>query len=255
MFQLEGVSIVKGEKTILDIAALEIPTDKFTVILGHNGSGKSTLVDLLAGQLQPDRGMVKLESTCITSLGAKHLAQKIAYLPQYLPQASGLTVRELVKLGRYPWRGVFGRFNQEDDNIVDEAMRSTGVSQYEQDSAENLSGGERQRAWIAMLIAQHSPILILDEPTSALDIQHQYQILDLLTQLNQEQNRGVIVILHDLNLILRYAEHVIALKSGQVSIEGCTEEVLTEDTLSDLYQKPIKLVDHPIHKHKVAVVC
>ncbi|WP_413282700.1 ABC transporter ATP-binding protein [Vibrio sp. MA40-2] len=255
MFQLEGISIIKGGKTVLDIAELNIPSDKFTVILGHNGSGKSTLVDVLAGQQKPDSGVIKLNHSCMTNLTTKRLAQQIAYLPQHLPQASGLSVRELVKLGRYPWRGVFGRFGQEDEQIVDDAMQSTGVSHYQNHSAENLSGGERQRAWISMLIAQCSPILILDEPTSALDIHHQYQVLDLLRQLNREQGKGVIVILHDLNLTLRYADHVIALKNGRVSVEGSVEGVLNEATLSDLYQKPIKLIDHPTQNNKVAVVC
>jgi iron complex transport system ATP-binding protein len=255
MFQLDNVRVSKGGKTVLDIAALTIPSDKFTVILGHNGSGKSTLVDVLAGQLTPNHGHVKFGDTSVTEFGNKQYAKKVAYLPQHLPQASGLSVRELVKLGRYPWRGVFGRFTLQDDEIVDNAMQKTGITQYQHQSAEHLSGGEKQRAWISMLIAQDSPILILDEPTSALDIQHQYQILDLLTTLNKQQGRGVIVILHDLNLSLRYADHVIALHNGEVSAHGSKAEVMSEETLSSLYHKPIKLVDHPTQNHKVAVVC
>ncbi|MDN2483490.1 ABC transporter ATP-binding protein [Vibrio agarivorans] len=255
MYRLSDITVIKESRTILNVPSLDIPSDKLTVILGHNGSGKSTLVNLLAGQAKPDQGSVKLNGSALSTLSAKKLAQEIAYLPQHLPQASGLTVKELVKLGRYPWRGVFGRFNSNDDEIISQAMCATQVESYSNHSAEKLSGGERQRAWISMLIAQQSPVLILDEPTSALDIHHQYQVLELLKTLNTQQGKGVLVILHDLNLTLRFADHVIALKQGEVVFSGSTNEIADEATLSELYHTPIKLMGHPTQQHKVAVVC
>lgn len=260
MYSLSGIEVVRDNRTILNINKLEIPTDKLTVVLGHNGSGKSTLVNILAGMLTPDKGEVALNQLNITSLSAKNLARLVAYLPQKLPASAGLTVRELVRLGRFPWRGVLGRWQKEDRAVIDDAMLQTGVFPFADSLADMLSGGEWQRAWVAMLLAQQTPVLILDEPTSALDIHHQYQLMNLLETLNREHQRGVIVILHDLNLTLRYATHVVALSQGQVVFNGETQQLAQESRLTELYQTPIKLIDHPMpnaqgKSNKVAVVC
>jgi len=260
MFELRNIKVVRDEKNILAIDSLNIPTDGFTVILGHNGSGKSTLVNLLSGQEKPDNGSVALNGTSLSGYKPKQLAKRLAYLPQKLPVSAGLTVRELVRLGRFPWRGALGRWNREDNSIIDDAMTKTQVAPFADKLADQLSGGERQRAWISMLLAQQSPILILDEPTSALDVHHQLQIMQLLSQLNREEGVGIVVILHDLNLTLRYASHVIALKQGNIAFEGSADLLLDESRLSSLYQSPIKLIDHPnpgdsLCSQKVAVVC
>lgn len=220
MFQLSNIEIVRGGRQILGIDQLNIPTNELTVVLGHNGSGKSTLVNLLSGQMSPDKGTVALNDTSLSSLKTKELAKQIAYLPQKLPSSAGLTVEELVRLGRFPWRGALGRWKPEDKQIIAEAMARTGVAPFAQALADDLSGGERQRAWVSMLLAQQSPILILDEPTSALDVHHQFQLMALLAELNRTENVGIIVILHDLNLALRYATHIVALKKGQIAFEA-----------------------------------
>ncbi len=260
MYSLSGVKVIRDKRTILDINQLEIPTNELTVVLGHNGSGKSTLVNLLSGQVKPDEGQVALNQQPLSGLSAKTLAKQVAYLPQKLPASAGLTVRELVRLGRFPWRGVLGRWQTRDQEIIHEAMQKTGVLPFADSLADMLSGGERQRAWVAMLLAQQTPVLILDEPTSALDIHHQYQLMGLLEQLNQEHGCGVIVILHDLNLTLRYATHVVALSQGKVVFNGETENLAQENRLTDLYKTPIKLISHPDQDlqnktNKVAVVC
>lgn len=144
---------------------------------------------------------------------------------------------------------------QADHQAIDLAMAATQVEQYAGHSAEKLSGGERQRAWVAMLLAQQSPLLILDEPTSALDVHHQYHLMELLSQLNREQGKGVIVILHDINLTLRYAEHILALKHGQVVFSGNSSELMDSSKLSELYNTEIQLLDHPTQNNKVAVIC
>ncbi|OCH46705.1 ABC transporter, partial [Vibrio cyclitrophicus] len=228
MFQLSNINIVRDNRTILSVEDLIIPTDELTVVLGHNGSGKSTLVNLLSGQMAPDYGTVQLEGASLSSLKSKDLAKKIAYLPQKLPASAGLTVEELVRLGRFPWRGALGRWNSEDKSIIQRAMERTGVAEFSQSLADDLSGGERQRAWVSMLLAQQSPVLILDEPTSALDVHHQFQLMGLLSELNKKENVGVIVILHDLNLALRYATHIVALKKGQIAFEGSADKLLDE---------------------------
>ncbi|WP_139685532.1 ABC transporter ATP-binding protein [Vibrio tasmaniensis] len=260
MFQLSNIKIVRDNRTILSIEDLAIPTNELTVILGHNGSGKSTLVNLLSGQMSPDHGSVELDGASLSSFKSKELAKKIAYLPQKLPASAGLTVEELVRLGRFPWRGALGRWNSEDKSIIQQAMERTGVTEFSQALADDLSGGERQRAWVSMLLAQQSPVLILDEPTSALDVHHQFQLMGLLSELNKTENVGVIVILHDLNLALRYATHIVALKKGQIAFEGSADKLLDEQALSTLYESAIRLIDHPAPANtaaseKVAVVC
>ncbi|KYN87847.1 ABC transporter [Vibrio cidicii] len=260
MYALSDISMVRGGRIILALDSLNIPSQALTVVLGHNGSGKSTLVSLLAGQQKPDTGSVQLHQQEVSRFSAKDFAKQVAFLPQKLPVSAGLTVKELVKLGRFPWRGVLGRWQAQDEMVVNQAMEKTGVMPFADTLADALSGGERQRAWVAMLLAQQSPLLILDEPTSALDIHHQYQLMSLLAELNHTQGVGVIVILHDLNLALRYATHIVALKKGQIAFEGPANLLLDEQRLSDLYQTRIRLIDHPDETQtgsarKVAVVC
>ncbi|MGL6260000.1 ABC transporter ATP-binding protein [Vibrio sp. WXL210] len=258
MYQLSNVKMIRGGRTILSIDDLTIPTNELTVVLGHNGSGKSTLVSLLSGQQGPDSGHVSLFDKAVTQYDTKSLAKQVAFLPQKLPTSAGLTVRELVKLGRFPWRGAFGRWKKQDSEIIEAAMARTGVDGFAHALADDLSGGERQRAWVSMLLAQQSPILILDEPTSALDVHHQFQLLALLSELNKSENVGIIVILHDLNLALRYATHIVALKQGEIAFSGHVDVLHDEVQLSKLYHTPIKLIPHPephLSQHKVAVVC
>ncbi|GLT16193.1 ABC transporter ATP-binding protein [Vibrio algivorus] len=255
MFKLNQVRVHRDNRDILSIDELSIPSDGLTVVLGHNGSGKSTLVNLLSGQAEADSGQVTLNETEISEFSQKQLAKEIAFLPQKLPDVAGLTVQELVRLGRFPWRGVFGRWQNDDEKIIIEAMQKTGVKQYANNLADKLSGGERQRAWVAMLLAQQSPVLILDEPTSALDIHHQYHLMDLLQELNQQSGCGILVILHDLNLALRYATHIVALKQGKIAFSGAKELLLDDQRLTDLYETDIQLLDHPQQDdQKIAVV-
>ncbi|MBQ0365506.1 ABC transporter ATP-binding protein [Providencia rettgeri] len=259
MFRLANINIVRDHRSILSIDSLNIPTTELTVVLGHNGSGKSTLVNLLSGQMAPDSGQIDLNGTSLSRYKTKELAQKIAYLPQKLPASAGLSVKELVRLGRFPWRGALGRWQADDEIIIQQAMEKAGVEGFSSSLADNLSGGERQRAWVAMLLAQQSPVLILDEPTSALDIHHQYQLMNLLSELNKVHGIGVIVILHDLNLSLRYATHIVALKKGKIEFEGKSILLHDEARLSSLYDTPIKLIPHPnfpeSEHHRVAIVC
>ncbi|MDR8526109.1 ABC transporter ATP-binding protein [Shewanella fidelis] len=255
MYQLTQVKVIREQREILSIDSLTIDPHALTVVLGHNGSGKSTLVNLLANQFEPEKGGVTLAEKPLTQYSAKELARTVAYLPQKLPEVAGLTVKELVRLGRFPWRGTLGRWRTEDEQIIAQAMQATGVTAFKDTLADQLSGGERQRTWVAMLLAQQADLLILDEPTSALDIQHQYQLMQLLSDLNKTTGKGVIVILHDLNLALRFATQIVALKAGRIDFSGGAELLLDEQRLSDLYTTPVSLIDHPSQPHKVAVIC
>ena len=148
MFDLTDIVVRREARTILEIDHLKIPTNKMTVILGHNGSGKSTLVNLLAGLSQPDQGSVKLNSENLFELSEKECARRVAFLPQKLPSSSGLLCRELVRLGRFPWRGLFSRWNAEDEKAVRRAMQATQTERFADSYVDELSGGERQRVWI-----------------------------------------------------------------------------------------------------------
>lgn len=254
MLELDNIRVHRDGRDILKIERLAISIHQLTVILGHNGSGKSTLMNLLARQMRPDGGDIRLNGQLINGFSQKRLAQEIAFLPQRLPEVAGLNVRELVRLGRFPWRGTLGRWQAEDTAIIQAAMEQTDVLDYADQLTDQLSGGERQRAWVAMLLAQQSPLLLLDEPTSALDLSHQYELMALLRTLNQQTHRGVVVILHDVNLAARFSDRVIALKQGRLVFDGDPVSLLSAPLLTELYGINIQLIKHPTLATKVAVV-
>lgn len=246
-FKLENVGVTIQQREILSLGSLALSTSDFTVILGHNGSGKSTLVKLLARQIKPTQGNISLNGQLLNGYSQRELAQHVAYLGQALTPAPGLSVRDLVELGRFPARGTFGRLNQEDDNIICESMRKTNVLTYANQPVDQLSGGERQRAWIAMLLAQNAPTLLLDEPTAALDLLHQYEVLHLMQTLNKQHHKGIIMILHDINLAIRFADRIVALQQGKIVFDGLPKDFLCSKRLSQLYGLNIALVPHPIN--------
>jgi iron-chelate-transporting ATPase len=254
MFTLENVHVQRGRKTLLSIEHLAIHRGQLTVVLGNNGSGKSTLLQLLSRQLEPDRGSVRMLNKPLHEYSARQFARSVAFMPQHLPDASGLTVKELVRLGRFPWRGLFRPWTGEDQQLTQQAMGSTDVARHADQALDVLSGGERQRAWIAMLLAQRAAMLLLDEPTSALDLAHQHTLMALLRQLNQREGVGMILVLHDINMALRTADRIIALKGGRVFFDGSVTEFQSDDLLSRLYDIPIALVEHVGAPGKIAVV-
>lgn len=253
MLRLSGITHAYDGRTVLEIGALEFRPGSFTAILGHNGSGKSTLMRLIAREIRPDGGTILLDGQPVARWRSRAFARRLAHLPQRLPEVPGLTVRDLVALGRYPWRGAFGRWGAADDAAVETALAETGMHSLSACFADEISGGERQRAWIAMLLAQEAPLLLLDEPIAALDPGHQVEVLRLLAQLGRERGRDVIAVLHDVNLAARFAERVIALKRGRVSFDGPPARLMDEATLSALYDTAIELVPRPGRLLPVAV--
>jgi len=251
---MHNIVVRHDGRTVLDVPKLEIEPGAFTAILGHNGSGKSTLMNLIARQMKPTSGSLTLGAQPLNSYSEREFAQRVGFIPQRLPDTSGLTVRELVRLGRFPWRGLLGRWREEDLSAVEQAMRETDIQQLSEHFADNLSGGERQRAWLAMLLAQASPLILLDEPTSALDLSHAYGLMTLLRSLNQTMGRGVVAILHDINLTTRFADRIIALKRGRVFFDGTPEELLSCQLLTALYDIDIQLVAQPGATRRIAVV-
>ncbi|MEM1298553.1 MAG: ABC transporter ATP-binding protein [Pseudomonadota bacterium] len=244
MFDLQQVTFGYGQKTVLRVDRLEIGTAPVTAILGRNGSGKSTMLRLLAREIRPSSGTIRLNGTQLGRFSHRSFAQQVAHLPQNVPAAPGLTVRELCALGRFPWRGALGAHRAEDREIVEASLVRTGLSGEADRMVETLSGGERQRAWIAMLLAQQAPILLLDEPTSALDLVYQAATLDLLRDLTGGDIH-VVLVMHDVNLAARYADRIIALRAGIPVYDGSAADFMDSGRLRDVYDVDMLIARHP----------
>ncbi|MEL7316430.1 MAG: ABC transporter ATP-binding protein [Cyanobacteria bacterium J06559_3] len=233
-------------KAIIETLDLAIPAGKITVLVGPNGCGKSTLLKGLGRLLRPQGGVVYLDSASIFKLPTKVVAKQLGLLPQGPTAPEGLTVRELVAQGRYPHQSWFQQWSQEDERQVEAALAITELQDLAARPIDSLSGGQRQRAWIAMTLAQNTQILLLDEPTTFLDLAHQIEVLDLLYDLNQREGRTIVIVLHELNQACRYADHLIAMKAGQVYAQGKPQEVMTETLVQEVFDLDCRIVEDPI---------
>ena len=245
MYQLVDASFEVDGKPILFPTNLVFKKGKVTTLLGHNGCGKSTLIKLLSRQNAPTMGSVLFDEQAVARLSHQDFALNVAYLPQHPPITDGVTVRELVYFGRYPWKGAFGRYTLRDHQFVDDAIEKVGLESFSDRFVATLSGGERQRAWIAMLLAQQSQCILLDEPTSALDVAHQYELLSLIRSLNETLGLTVIMVLHDVNMAAKFSDHLVALHTGKVIAQGPPETLMTRDTLQKIYGMELSLFAHP----------
>ena len=245
MFELDDLRVARDGREILRVDRLSLGAEGMTAVLGHNGSGKSTLMALLARQMRPDAGRIMLEGRPLDLYRQKELARRVSFLPQRLPPVAGLSVRDLAGLGRFAWRGALGRMGAADQAVIAQAMCDTGCETLADHLVDTASGGERQRAWIAMLLAQEAPVLLLDEPTAALDLAHAYEVMALLHRLSRAAARHVIVILHDINLAARHADRIVTLKAGQVAFDGQPEALLDPEVLRDLFGIEMTLLPHP----------
>jgi iron-chelate-transporting ATPase len=244
-FTLENVSFQVPGRTLLHPLSLTFPPGQVTALIGHNGSGKSTLLKMLGRHHAASTGQVRLNDQAVESWNSKAFARHVAYLPQQLPAAEGMTVRELVAIGRYPWHGALGRFGQEDRQRVEEAIMQVGLKPFAGRLVDSLSGGERQRAWLAMMVAQNSRCLLLDEPTSALDIAHQVDVLALIQKLSRQHGLTVISVLHDINMAARYCDHLVALRAGTMIAQGGPQDIMQPEVLGEIYGIPMGIMPHP----------
>lgn len=245
MFELESVSFRISERTLLHPLSLRIPSGRMVGLIGHNGSGKSTLIKLLARQQLPSTGHIRLDGKALSDWSQRDFARQVAYLPQQLPQTDGLTARELVGFGRYPWHGALGRFTTQDQSQVQSALELTDTSLFADRLVDQLSGGERQRVWLAMLLAQNTRYLLLDEPTSALDIAHQVEILSRVQDLSRQLGLGVLVVLHDINMAARYCDELLALHSGRLLAQDSPTGLMHGETLERIYGIPMGVLANP----------
>jgi iron complex transport system ATP-binding protein len=245
VFEVRDASVSVEGRVLLAPTRLTFGRGRVYGIIGHNGSGKSTLLKLLGRQMAPSFGQISFADRPLDQHGARAFARQVAYLPQITPAATGLTVRELVGFGRYPWHGPLGRMGPEDRAHIKEALRLSHIEGFADRLVDTLSGGERQRAWIAMLVAQNSAFILLDEPTSALDLAHQIDVLRVLHDLSRKRRLGVIAILHDINMAARFCDELIALHSGHVRAKGTPDEIMHGHVLERIYGIPMGVFPNP----------
>lgn len=231
----DELSIGYGERLIVKNLSIEIPDKKITTIIGPNGCGKSTLLKAITRIISHQSGNILLDGKDISKVNTKILAKQMAILPQTPESASGLTVGELVSYGRFPYQKGFGRLSKKDYEVIDWALEVTGTTDFKFRPVDALSGGQRQRVWIAMALAQETEIIFLDEPTTYLDMAHQLEVLELLQKLNHEQERTIVMVLHDLNQAARFADHIIALRDGEIVKAGNCDEVISHKVLKKVF--------------------
>lgn len=234
-----------GDTDILQGLDLAVPPGKITVIVGANACGKSTLLRVISRLLSPNQGEVLLDGKSIHRTPSKELARTLGLLPQSPIAPEGITVADLVSRGRHPHQGLFSRWTQRDDEAVANALTATKIVDLAERPVDELSGGQRQRVWIAMALAQETEILLLDEPTTFLDINHQVEVLDLLTDLNQSRGTTVAMVLHDLNLAARYADYLVAMTEGRIHSAGKPEEVLTQENVRQVFGLESRIIPDP----------
>ncbi|MBC2879723.1 MULTISPECIES: ABC transporter ATP-binding protein [Streptomyces] len=243
--QAESVTLAYDRRVIAEDLSVAIPDNSFTVIVGPNACGKSTLLRALSRMLKPATGSVLLDGQAIGSYPAKKVARTLGLLPQSSVAPDGITVADLVARGRYPHQGLLRQWSPEDERIVQESMEATRVAELADRHVDELSGGQRQRVWIAMALAQRTPLLLLDEPTTYLDIQHQIEVLDLCAELHEEQGRTLVAVLHDLNHAARYATHLIAMRGGKVVAEGAPSDIVTSELVAEVFGLSCQIIDDP----------
>lgn len=241
----EELSLGYGRRLLIERLGLAIPRGGLTVIIGPNACGKSTLLRALARLLPLSSGQVLLDGQDIYRPPTREVARRLGLLPQSPLAPEGITVAELVARGRYPHQGLFRQWSAQDEAAVARAMKATGVEGLAGQWVEALSGGQRQRAWLAMVLAQETPLLLLDEPTTYLDIAHQIELLELLVDLRAD-GRSIVAVLHDLNQACRYATHLVVMKAGRIFAKGNPSAIMTPALVEAVFGLPCVIIEDPV---------
>jgi len=241
-----GVTLAYGERTIVDAMDLQIPPGGITAIVGANGCGKSTLLRALARLITPRSGQVVLDGKALHGRPSREVARTLGLLPQSPVAPEGIAVADLVGRGRHPHQRLLARWSARDYEVVAQSLEATGTTELADRSVDELSGGQRQRVWIAMALAQETDILLLDEPTTFLDVAHQIEVLDLLTDLNRDRGTTIVMVLHDINLAARYADHMFALRDGRLVASGAPHAVVTGELIREVFDLDALVVADPV---------
>ncbi|MEU8241264.1 ABC transporter ATP-binding protein [Actinoplanes missouriensis] len=242
----ENLTIGYGDRVVIENLDLLVPPGRITAIVGANACGKSTLLRSMSRLLAPRAGHVLLDGREVHRMPAKELARTLGLLPQSPIAPEGITVADLVGRGRNPHQRILSRWSRQDDLAVAAALDATHTAELADRSVDELSGGQRQRVWIAMALAQQTEVLLLDEPTTFLDVSHQVEVLDLLTDLNADRGTTIVMVLHDLNMAARYADHLIALAGGSLHAAGDPAAVLTEDCVRAVFGLDSQVIVDPV---------
>ncbi|MGY5958632.1 ABC transporter ATP-binding protein [Kosakonia sp. BK9b] len=243
---LENLSAGYQQKIIVNDISLAIPDGKMTVLIGANGSGKSTLLSTIARMLKPLGGSVLLDGKAIHQQPTKAVSRQLGILPQSPIVPEGLTVFELVSRGRFPWQSFMRQWSEEDELAVLEALNLTGTADFAHQTVDSLSGGQRQRCWIAMALAQQTPVILLDEPTTFLDLRYQVEILELLHGLTRHHGRTVVVVLHDLNFAVNYGDTLVFLKQGHLQAVLEEGEICTPELIKRVFDVDVQMSVNPL---------
>ncbi|HDR7587335.1 iron ABC transporter ATP-binding protein [Bacillus mycoides] len=213
----------------------EIEIGKITTIIGPNGCGKSTLLGVMSRNHDPRSGEVMLDGKAISQYKPKEFARKLAVVHQQNEAPADITVEKLTSFGRMPYKNIFSTQTDEDSEAIERALTCTRLQDKRDKPIHALSGGERQRVWIAMTLAQNTPMLFLDEPTTYLDIYYQLEILELVKELNEVHGLTIVMVLHDINQAIRYSDHIIVMKDGEIVTKGKPNDVVTENMIKTIY--------------------
>lgn len=240
-----GLQVGYDQRAVLHELDIDIPDGSFTVIVGPNACGKSTLLRSLARLLKPSEGAVLLDGRAIESYSAKDVARVVGLLPQSSIAPDGITVVDLVSRGRFPHQKLLRQWSEVDERAVRSAMAATSVLDLATWPVDELSGGQRQRVWVAMALAQQTPLLLLDEPTTFLDIAHQVELLDLFARLNRDSGRTLVAVLHDLNQASRYADNLLAMKDGRVVAQGAPRDIVTAELVFEVFGLRSRIIPDP----------
>ena len=258
-FRLRGLTLGYGAEPVIRDLDLDLPAGRTTVLIGANGCGKSTILRALGRQLRPLSGSIETDGHLLSEVGAREHARSVAFLPQSPLVPEGLTVAELVARGRHPHRRWWG--GGDDDTAVAEALAMTGTAEFAHRRVDELSGGQRQRVWVALVLAQATPTLLLDEPCSFLDLAHQLDVLDLVRDLplpaghrdHGTGRRTVVAVLHELSLAARVADHLVAVAEGGVVAAGPPDQVITQETLRRVFDLDADIITDPATGHPVVL--
>lgn len=243
--RVADATIGYDKRTISQHLSVDIPEGVFTAIIGPNGCGKSTLLRALARVIKPSAGQVCLDGKAIESYRSKEVAQQLGLLPQTALAPDGIRVADLVARGRAPYQQLFQQWDRSDEQKVAAALAATQLTELSDRLVDELSGGQRQRVWVAMLLAQDTPIMLLDEPTTFLDIAHQYELMELFRDFH-EAGKTIVSVLHDLNQAARYADHLIVMHEGEIVRTGPPKEVMTAELIEAVYGLRCLVVPDPV---------